>query len=77
MTNIATLPNKDVTGERIRSFIERVERMAEEKATLQEDIKEIFAEAKSSGFDIKTLREIIKIRKMDAADRQEGEAILD
>jgi len=67
----------NVTGERLRSLIERVERMEEEKATLMEDIKEIFAEAKGEGFDVKTMRQIIKIRKMDAADRQEAEAILE
>lgn len=68
---------KNASGERILSFIERVERMEEEKATLMEDIKEIFAEAKGEGFDVKTLRQIIKIRKKDAADRQEEMAILE
>ncbi len=67
----------NVTGERLRSFIERVERMEEEKAVLMEDIKEIFAEAKGEGFDVKIMRQIIRIRKMDAADRQEAEAILE
>ncbi len=65
------------TGERLKAFIERVERMEEEKAILAEDIKEIFSEAKGEGFDVKTIRQIIKIRKMDAADRQEAEAILE
>ncbi len=65
------------TGERLKAFIERVERMEEEKAILMEDIKEIFSEAKGEGFDVKTIRHIIKIRKMDAADRQEAEAILE
>lgn len=67
----------NVTGERLRSFIERVERMEEEKATLMEDIKEIFSEAKGEGFDVKIMRQIIRIRKMDVADRQEAEAILE
>ena len=69
--------NINQTGERLRSFLERIERMEEEKAVLMEDIKEIFSEAKGEGFDIKTMRQILKIRKMDAADRQEAEAILE
>ena len=66
-----------VAADRLRSFIERVERMEEEKAVIMNDIKEIFAEAKGEGYDVKTLRQVIKIRKMDRADRQEQEAMLD
>ena len=65
------------TGAQIKSIIERVERLAEEKTELQGDITEIFAEAKSSGFDVKTIRRIIQIRKQDEAERREQEAILD
>ncbi|WP_339862318.1 DUF2312 domain-containing protein [Paremcibacter congregatus] len=61
----------------IRSFIERIERQEEEKKALSEDIKDIFAEAKSSGFDVKVLREIIKMRKMEEHERQEKEALID
>ena len=61
----------------IKSIIERVERLEEEKAALAADIKEVFAEAKGNGFDVKVLRRIIKIRAQDSAERQEQEAILD
>jgi uncharacterized protein (UPF0335 family) len=68
--------NSGVAGERLRSFIQRIERMAEEKASIGADIREVFAEAKSNGFDPKIMRQVIKLRKMDAADRQEQEALL-
>ncbi len=60
----------------LRSFIERIERLEEEKAALAEDIREVYAEAKGNGFDTKTMRQVIKIRKMESADRQEQEALL-
>lgn len=66
-----------VAADRLRSFIERIERLEEEKKGVAEDIKEVFAEAKSTGFDIKTMRQIIKLRGMDAAKRQEAEALLE
>ncbi|MBD0426959.1 DUF2312 domain-containing protein [Aquisalinus flavus] len=66
-----------VAAERLRSFIERVERLEEDKAAIMEDIKEVFAEAKGEGYDVKILRQVIRIRKMDRAERQEQEAILD
>jgi uncharacterized protein (UPF0335 family) len=66
-----------IAGERLKSFIERIERLEEEKKALAEDIKEVFAEAKGVGFDIKTMRQIIKIRKMDQDDIDEQEALLD
>ncbi|MEM9015064.1 MAG: DUF2312 domain-containing protein [Pseudomonadota bacterium] len=66
-----------VAADRLRSFIERVERLEEEKATIMNDVKEVFAEAKGEGYDVKTLRQVIRIRKMDRADRQEQEALLD
>src|SRR3546814_19765148 len=66
-----------VAGERLRSFIERIERLEEEKAALGADIREVFAEAKGSGFDVKIMRQILKLRKMEQADRQEQEALLD
>lgn len=59
------------------SVVERIERLLEERAALQEDIKEVFAEAKGDGFDTKTLRKAIAIRAMDPAKRQEAEAMLD
>lgn len=66
-----------VAADRLRSFIERVERLEEEKAAILNDVKEIYAEAKGEGYDVKILRQVIRIRKMDRAERQEQEAILD
>lgn len=62
--------------DRLRAFIERVERLEEEKAALTADIREVFAEAKSAGFDTKALRQIIRIRKQDDHERMEQEALL-
>ena len=61
----------------IRSIIERIERLAEEQAELAEQLKEVFAEAKGNGFDVKILRKVVRIRKQDRAKRQEEEAITD
>lgn len=61
----------------LRSIIERVERLEQEKAEIAEQIKEVFNEAKGNGFDVKVLRKVIRIRKQDRAKRQEEEAILD
>ena len=66
-----------IAGEQLRSFIERIERLEEEKRTLGEDIKEVFAEAKGNGFDTKIMRQIIKIRRMDKDDLDEQETLLD
>lgn len=66
-----------VAAGQIMSIINRVERLEEEKAALAGDIKEVYAEAKSNGYDVKILRQIVSIRKKDAAERQEQEAILD
>ena len=62
---------------RLKTIIERVERLEEEKAGIANDIKEVFAEAKGEGFDVKILRKVIRLRKQDKAKRQEEEAILD
>lgn len=66
-----------VAADRLRGFIERVENLEEEKANIMNDIKEVFAEAKGEGYDVKILRQIIRLRKMDRAERQEQEALLD
>lgn len=66
-----------IAGERLRSFIERIERLEEEKAALAADIREIFAEAKGTGFDTKIMRQVLKLRKLDREDRQEQETLLD
>ena len=66
-----------IAAERLRALVERIERLEEEKAALSADIREVYGEAKSSGFDVKTLRQVIRLRKIDHADRQEQEALLD
>lgn len=63
--------------DRLRSLIERIERLEEEQKALSSDIRDIFAEAKSAGFDVKIMRTIIKLRKMNAADRDEQETLLE
>lgn len=67
----------NVAAERLRSIVDRIERLDQERANLAEDIKEIYAEAKSGGFDVKALRALIKERKQDAARRDELEAMVD
>lgn len=66
-----------VAGERLRTFIERVERLEEERAGIGADIREVYGEAKSAGFDSKIMRQIVRLRRMDSAQRQEEEALLD
>ncbi|PWC69135.1 hypothetical protein TSH7_01440 [Azospirillum sp. TSH7] len=66
-----------IAAERLKSFVERIEKLEEEKAGIAEDVKEVYAEAKGTGFDTKIIRQIIRLRKMDKADRQEAEAILE
>ena len=66
-----------VAAAELRQFIERVERLEEEKAALQDDVKEVFAEAKGRGYDVKAMRAILRIRKKDPNERQEEEAILE
>jgi uncharacterized protein (UPF0335 family) len=66
-----------VAGKRLRAFIERIERVDEDIKALQEDKKEIYAEAKGVGFDVKIIRKIISIKKMDADKRREEEELLE
>lgn len=66
-----------IDANRLRSIIERIERLEEEKACITSDIRDIFAEAKSAGFDVKILRAMIKLRKMNAADRDEQEYLIE
>lgn len=66
-----------IAADRLRSLIERIERLEEEKSALGSDIRDIYAEAKSAGFDVKIMRTIIKLRKMNAADRDEQEYLLE
>jgi uncharacterized protein (UPF0335 family) len=66
-----------IAGEQLRSFVERIERLEEEKRALGEDIKEVYAEAKGTGFEPKIMRQLIKIRKMDKDEHDEQESLLD
>ncbi len=66
-----------VAAGQLRSFIERIERLEEEKKGLSDDIRDVFAEAKGNGFDTKVMRQVIRLRKKEPAERQEEEAILD
>lgn len=66
-----------VNASHLRAFIERIERLEEEKRTIADDIKEVFAEAKGNGFDVKIMRKIISMRRMDHDKRKEEETILD
>jgi uncharacterized protein (UPF0335 family) len=65
------------TAGQLKAFIERIERLEEEKRTISEDIKEVYAEAKGNGFDAKILRKIVSLRKQDANERREQEEILE
>ena len=66
-----------VAAERLLSFIQRIERLEEDKQAIMGDMKEDYAEAKGEGFDTKIMRQVIRLRKMDRADRQEQEALLE
>ena len=66
-----------VAGDRLRTIIERIERLEEEKKALSDDVREVFSEAKGAGFDVKVIRQLVRLRKMDATDRSEMEQVLD
>lgn len=72
-----TETTQTIAAGQLRALIERIERLAEEKQAIADDIKDVYAEAKGNGFDTKTLRTIIRLRKMDQAEREEQETILD
>lgn len=71
------MADTSVARDQLRSIIERIERLEEEKKAIADDIKDVFAEAKGNGFDIKTLRTVVRMRKIDATERLEQEAMLD
>jgi uncharacterized protein (UPF0335 family) len=81
--DMAELPGQDpqlwgnISADRLRSLIERIERLQEERKALSSDIKDIFAEAKSAGFDVKVMRQLIRLRKLDPAEVEEQETLLD
>ncbi|MCV6576296.1 MAG: DUF2312 domain-containing protein [Cohaesibacter sp.] len=66
-----------VAADQLRAFVERIERLEEEKKAITDDIKDIYAEAKGNGYDVKVMRELIRKRKQDSNERQEQEALLD
>ena len=66
-----------VSGKRLKSFIERIERLEEEKTALADDMKDVYGEAKATGFDTKTMRKIIRLRKLNIEKRREEEELLD
>ena len=66
-----------VSGERLRSFIERIEKLEEDKAAVVEDLKEVYAEAKGTGFDTKIIRNIVRLRKKEVEKRREESELLD
>lgn len=66
-----------VSSAHLRSFIERIERLEEEKVALAEQVRDVFAEAKGTGFDVKTIRQVLKIRKLEDQERLEQEELLD
>jgi uncharacterized protein (UPF0335 family) len=65
-----------ISSNHLRQFIERIERLEEDKSAISEDIREVYAEAKANGFDTKIMRQVIKLRKMDSAERSESEVLL-
>lgn len=67
----------NVSAEQLRLFIERIERLEEEKRGTQDDIKDVYAEAKSTGFDVKTMRSIVRLRRMEKHHRDEADALLE
>ena len=74
---MSTVNPDDIAKDQLVAFVERIERLEEEKKGISDDIKEVYAEAKGNGFDVKVLRKVISVRKQDAGERAEIEAILD
>ncbi len=74
---MSIVSSDSVAQDQIKAFIERIERLEEEKAAIAGDIKEVYAEAKGNGFDTKVLRKIVSIRKQDQNERMEQEALLE
>jgi uncharacterized protein (UPF0335 family) len=77
MADVDTPTSQTVAAGQLRAFIERIERLEEEKKTIADDIKEVYAELKGTGFDTKAVRTIIRLRKKDQAELQEEQSILD
>ena len=71
------MADTSVARDQLRTIVERIERLEEEKKAIADDIKDVYAEAKANGFDAKTLRKVVSLRKIEVAERQEQEAMLD
>lgn len=71
------MPKTAFAKDQLKSFVERIERLEEEKAAIASDINEVFAEAKGQGYDVKSMRQVIRLRKLDKADYEEQEAMLE
>jgi uncharacterized protein (UPF0335 family) len=74
---VTTVDTEGFAREQLKSFVERIEKLEEDKKAIADDIKDVYAEAKGTGFDTKALKKIIALRKQDVEERQELEAILD
>ena len=81
MSNVAVTPQEPPAArfakDHLKAFVERIERLEEEKKTIADDVRDVYAEAKANGFDTKALREIVRLRKQDADERREHETILE
>lgn len=77
MTDVSTGGVEGVAAAELRQIVERIEQLEEERATLAEDVSEVYAEAKGRGYDVPTIRTVVKLRKKDANERKEQEAILE
>ena len=66
-----------ISADRLKSFVERIEKLDEERKAISDDMRDVYSEAKGVGYDVKTMRKIVSLRKMDAADRAEEETLLD
>jgi len=71
------VPKTGIAGQELKQFVERIERLEEEKKAIADDIRDVYAEMKGRGFDTKAVRQIVRIRRQDHAERKEREAILD
>jgi uncharacterized protein (UPF0335 family) len=70
-------PNRRFAKDRLKAFVERIERLEEEKKAIADDIRDVYAEAKATGFDVKAMRTVVRLRKQDVNERKEHEAVLE
>lgn len=66
-----------ITAQQLRQYVERIERLEEDKAGIAADIRDVYAEAKANGFDVKTMRQVVRLRKLDKSEREEQESLLE